>query len=71
MQGMVIQMNDRQLPTLVQLQGFVDGTTTVDFSLVPAERYSFIARILERFGYPRLATTDLTPASSARAGNRQ
>jgi hypothetical protein len=54
MQGMVIQMNDRQLQTLAQLQAFVDGTTTVDFALAPAERYSFIARTLRRFGYRHL-----------------
>jgi hypothetical protein len=31
MQSMVIQMNDRQLQTLSQLQAFLDGTAAVDF----------------------------------------
>jgi hypothetical protein len=30
MQSMVIQMNDRQLQTLAQLQAFLDGTTEAD-----------------------------------------
>jgi hypothetical protein len=54
MQGMVIQMNDEQFLTLTQLQAFLDGTPTVDFSVLPAERYSIIARTVRRFGYPRL-----------------
>jgi hypothetical protein len=54
MQGMVIQMNDEQFLTLAQLQAFLDGTLAVDFSVLPAERYSIIARTVHRFGYPRL-----------------
>jgi hypothetical protein len=54
MQGMVIQMNDEQFLTLAQLQAFLDGTLAVDFSVLPTERYSIIARTVHRFGYPRL-----------------
>ena len=44
MRGMVIDMNDKQLATLAQLQAFLDGTTAVDFAVAPDERYDFIAR---------------------------
>ena len=54
MRGMVIDMNDKQLATLAQLQAFLDGTTAVDFAVAPDERYDFIARVLRRFGYRRL-----------------
>jgi hypothetical protein len=54
MQGMVINMNDRQLRTLAQLQAFLEGTPAVDFSVAAEERYGFIARTVCRFGYPRL-----------------
>src|SRR5450631_148965 len=54
MQGMVIQMNDEQFLTLAQLQAFLDGTLAVDFSVLPTERYSIIARTVHRFGYCRL-----------------
>ena len=54
MRGMVIDMNDKQLLTLAQLQAFVDGTVAVDFALKGEERYGFIARTLRRFGYARL-----------------
>ena len=52
--GMVIDMNDRQFHTLVQLQAFLDGTMAVDFAVTADERYDFIARTLQRFGYRRL-----------------
>ena len=45
MRGMVIDMNDQQLLTLAQLQGFLDGTAALDFSVAPEERYAFITRI--------------------------
>ena len=54
MQGMVINMNDRQLQTLAQLQAFLEGTPAVDFSVAAEERYGFIARTVCRFRYPRL-----------------
>ena len=54
MQSMVIQMNDRQLQTLAQLQAFLDGTTAVDFAVAAAERYGFIGRTVRRFSYGRL-----------------
>ncbi len=54
MRGMVIDMNDKQLLTLAQLQAFLDGTVAVDFAVAAEERYGFIARIVHRFGYRRL-----------------
>ncbi len=54
MWGMVIDMDDKQLATLAQLQAFLDGTSVVDFALAPGERYDFIARTVRRFGYRRL-----------------
>jgi transposase InsO family protein len=54
MQSMVIQMNDRQLQTLAQLQAFLDGTTAVDFAVAAEERYGFIGRTVRRFSYRRL-----------------
>lgn len=54
MQSMVIQMNDRQLQTLAQLQAFLDGTIAVDFCVAATERYSFIGRTVRRFAYGRL-----------------
>ncbi len=58
MQGMVIDMNDEQLHTLSQLQAFLDGTVTVEFSVAAEERYDFIACTVRRFGYSRLKRTD-------------
>ena len=52
--GMVIDMNDKQLLTLAQLQAFLNGTVAVDFSVAAGERYGFIARTVHRFGYRRL-----------------
>ena len=54
MRGMVIHMNDEKLQTLAQLQGFLDGTTAVHFTVAGDERYDFIARTIRRFGYGRL-----------------
>ena len=54
MRSMVIQMNDQHLQTLAQLQAFLDGTATVDFTLAPGERYGFIGRTVRRFTYRRL-----------------
>ena len=39
---------------MAQLQAFLDGTTPVDFAVAAEERYDFIARILQRFGYRHL-----------------
>ena len=58
MRGMVIDMNDEQLKTLADLQGFLDGTVTMDFAVAAEERYAFIARTVKRFGYGRLKRTD-------------
>jgi hypothetical protein len=37
MRGMVIEMNDEQLRTLADLQGFLDGTVAMDFTVVEDE----------------------------------
>src|SRR5438132_7308889 len=57
-EGMVIDMDDKQLATLVQVKAFLKGTTTVDFAVAATERYAFIARTLQRFGYRRLGRAD-------------
>lgn len=57
MRGMVIDMNDKQLLTLAQLQAFLDGTVAVDFAVAAEARYDFIARTVRRFGYRRLKRT--------------
>jgi hypothetical protein len=51
MRGMVIDMNDKQLLTLAQLQAFLNGTVAVDFSVAAEDRYGFIARTVHRFAY--------------------
>jgi transposase InsO family protein len=56
--GMVIDMNDKQLHTLAQLQAFLDGTVAIDFSVVAEERYDFISRTVRRFGYAGLKRAD-------------
>ena len=58
MRGMVIDMNDEKLKTLVQLRAFLEGTETVDFAVTVEERYDFIARTVKRFGYARLKRGD-------------
>lgn len=55
---MVIDMNDKQLATLAQVKAFLEGTTTVDFAVAATERYDFIARTLQRFGYRLLGRAD-------------
>jgi len=58
MRGMVIDMDDEQLRTLADLQGFLDGTVAMDFAVAADERYAFIARTVRRFGYGRLKRPD-------------
>jgi len=55
MRGMVIDMDDEQLRTLVDVQGFLDGTVAMEFAVASEERYAFIARTVKRFGYGRLS----------------
>ena len=52
--SMVIDMNDEQLRTLADLQGFLDGTVAMELTVAADERYEFIARTVRRFGYGRL-----------------
>ena len=58
MRGMVIDMHDEQLQTLVQLQACLDGTAVVDVAVAPDARYDFIARTVQRFGYRHLKRAD-------------
>lgn len=71
LRDMMIQMNDRQLQTLVQLQAFLDGTTTVDFAVIAEERYGFIGRTVRRFSYRGAeACAESGDAAVSRAGER-
>ena len=58
MRGMVIDMNDEQLRTLGDLQGFLSGTVAMEFAVAADERYDFIARTVKRFDYGRLKRAD-------------
>ena len=51
MRGMVINMEEAKLQTLVQIKAFLDGTSGVVFRVPKEERNQFIGRILKRFGY--------------------
>lgn len=43
-------MDDEQLGTLEDLQVFLDGTVTMDFTVAEDERYAFIAHTVKRLG---------------------
>jgi len=58
MQGTVIDMNDAKLRTLDQMRAFLQGTVTLDFCVLPEDRYEFVARTVRRFGYARLGRAD-------------
>jgi hypothetical protein len=58
MQGMVIDMNDVKLRTLDQVRAFLQGTVALDFSVLPEQRYEFVARTVRRLGYARLGRAD-------------
>jgi hypothetical protein len=58
MRGMVIDMDDEQLKTLADLQGFLDGTVMMDFAVAGEERYGFIERTVKRFDHGRLKRSD-------------
>lgn len=51
MRGMVINMEEAKLQTLVQIKAFLDGTSEVAFRVPKEERNQFIERVLKRFGY--------------------
>ena len=51
MRGMVINMEEAKLQTLVQIKAFLDGTSEVAFRVSKEERNPFIERVLKRFGY--------------------
>ena len=58
MRGLVIDMNDEQLPTLAELQALLDGTVAAGFAVAAEARYDFIARTVRRFGDGRLKRAD-------------
>jgi transposase InsO family protein len=58
MRGMVIDMNDAKLRTLDQVRALLQGTVALEFSVLPEQRYEFIARTVRRFGYARLGRAD-------------
>jgi len=51
MRGMVINMEEAKLQTLVQIKAFLDGTSEVAFRVPKEERNHFIGRVFKRFGY--------------------
>ena len=51
MPGMVIDMEEARLHTLAQVREFLDGATEIAFRIPKVERYSFVGRVLMRFGY--------------------
>ena len=57
---MVIDMNETRLNTVAQLRAFLDGTLDIQFqsSNDDAQRYGFIATVLQRFAYRRLGRAD-------------
>jgi len=57
---MVIDMNETRLKTVTQLGAFLEGTLEVKFQPIrnDVERYGFIAGVLGRFAYGRLARAD-------------
>ena len=57
---MVIDMNETRLKTVAQLRAFLNGTLEVKFQSISsdAERYGFIAAVLNRFAYRRLGRDD-------------
>jgi len=51
MRGMVINMEEAKLKTLVQIKAFLEGTTEVAFRVPKGDRNQFIERVFKRFGY--------------------
>ena len=51
MRGMVINMEEAKLKTLVQIKAFLEGTTEVAFRVPKGGRNQFIERVFKRFGY--------------------
>ena len=58
MRGMVIDINDEQLFTLADLQGFLKRTVAMDLAVAADERYDFITRTVRRFHYGRPKRAD-------------
>ena len=53
MRGMVINMEEAKLQTLVQIKAFLGGASEVAFRVPKEERNQFIERVLKRFVWPR------------------
>ena len=53
--GMLLIMNDRQLQTVEQVRGFLEGSEALEFrGLTAQEKYYWIEEVLIRFKYHRL-----------------
>ena len=50
MPGMVIDMEEARLYILAQVRAFLDGATEIAFRIPKVEQYSFVERVLMRFG---------------------
>jgi len=52
---MVINMNEERLKTIEQIEAFLSGSASVEFSVSgdDSERYEHISRVLKRFDYPQ------------------
>ena len=44
-------MEEARLQTIAQVRAFLDGATEIAFRVPKVERYSFVERVLMRFGY--------------------
>ena len=55
MRGMVINMEEAKLQTLVQIKAFLGGASEVAFRVPKEERNQFIERVLKRFVCPARA----------------
>ncbi|MEP6934475.1 MAG: hypothetical protein ABI988_11105 [Nitrospirota bacterium] len=53
MQGMVIDMKEARLQTIAHVRAFLGGGTEIVVRVLKVERYSFVERVLMRFGYDR------------------
>ena len=72
---MVTNMNETQLCTIEQIEQFLSGSASIEFSTAgnDSERYAHISRVLKRFDYPAAASviavccavTWSTPAATA------
>ena len=58
MRGMVIDMDEAKLQTVLQVKAFLEGMHDIAFKVPKAEQYGFIERILRRLCYAALLRRD-------------